>query len=260
MATPRPPRARASGGRTLMLLGVLLALAAGTIVVYIVSQSTSSNTQMVTVVVAKQDLPAGTILTVAPTDSTHMSISDAFETKAIPANDVPPNAFQYVSLDDLNVKLNNQVIVSTIYSGDVLRTSDPRLVALGSGAVGSWTNNNPARIKTGDVLTFWSLSSSPGGKPPAVAGDTIDIIVTECNLQGAKTSNGCETQTTLQNVYVYGVAGNTLVLVLSHQDALALKYLKETGNAELVIRKPGDTAPAGTVPVDGSYIVKNFNF
>ena len=38
MAAPaRPPRPRSGGGRTLMLLGVLLALAAGTIVIYIVS-------------------------------------------------------------------------------------------------------------------------------------------------------------------------------------------------------------------------------
>jgi len=93
MAAPaRPPRTRASGGRTMMLLGVLLALAAGTIVIFIVSQATSSATQSVTVVVAKSDLPAGTTLSVDTSDKSHMLISDAFVTKSVSADFVPQNA------------------------------------------------------------------------------------------------------------------------------------------------------------------------
>src|SRR5262245_55410374 len=105
MAAPtRPPRTRASGGRTLMLLGVLLALAAGTIVICIVSQATSSGTQVVTVVVAKQDLPAGTILSVDASDKTHTLITDAFVQKQVSADFVPENAFAFTTQDALNLE------------------------------------------------------------------------------------------------------------------------------------------------------------
>ena len=149
MAAPnRPPRTRASGGRTLMLLGVLLALAAGTIVIYIVSTAVGAGSQTTTVVVATKDLPAGSILTVQTTDASknYLSINDAFIQKTVTASFVPQNALPYISQDDLNIKLNNQVIVGAFYAGDILRQSDPRLVALGTGAAGSLTNINPAQL------------------------------------------------------------------------------------------------------------------
>src|SRR5215469_11424122 len=180
MAAPtRQPRTRSSGGRTLMLLGVLLALAAGTIVIFIVSQATTSSTQVVTVVVAKTDLPAGTILSVTASDPTtsHMLITDAFTTKQVAADFVPENAFAYTTGDALNLELNNKVIVGTFYGGEILRHPDPRLVVLGTGAAGSLTNINPAQLTSGSVLTVLTLDASVGGRPLAVAGDSIDILV-----------------------------------------------------------------------------------
>ena len=84
-APSRPPRARSSGGRTLMLLGVLLALAAGTIVIYIVSQATGSPSQTVQGVIAAKAIPAGTELLAAPSTSgtpnpNTMLVADAFVT------------------------------------------------------------------------------------------------------------------------------------------------------------------------------------
>src|SRR5437868_9757513 len=98
MAAPgRPPRPRGSGGRTLMLLGVLLALAAGTIVIYIVSQATSTGPQLQTVVAAKIDLPANTVLSSTTTDAQHMLIKDAFVEEQIPVTSVPANAYVFTS-------------------------------------------------------------------------------------------------------------------------------------------------------------------
>src|SRR5438445_5961561 len=114
MAAPnRPPRTRASGGRTLMLLGVLLALAAGAIVIYIVSTAAGAGSQTTTVWVATKDLPAGSILTVQDTDpsKSYLKITDAFVQKPVTANFVPQNALPFISQEDLNIKLNNQVIV-----------------------------------------------------------------------------------------------------------------------------------------------------
>ncbi len=265
MAAPtRAPRTRASGGRTLMLLGVLLALAAGTLVIFIVSQATSSAVQTVKVVVAAQDLQPGTILSVTQDDpkTQHMLISKAVVVKTVASDFVPANAFIFTSQDDLNVKLNNQVVVGTIYNGDILRQSDPRLIALGTGAVGSLTNVNPGELKPGMILGQFKTE----GKPLAVPGDYIDILVTECNLPGSKDQNvqsgsgGCETQTTLQNLYVYSVTPDALVLVVTRQQALTLKYLTETGKVQFVIRRPGDASSYNTDPVDGSYIAKSFNY
>ena len=261
-ASTRAPRTRASGGRTLMLLGVLLALAAGTIVIVIVSSAQGNTAQSVMVVMAKTDLPAGTILTVGPSDPAHntMSISDAFQAKSVSTDYAPTNYLPFVSIEDLNVKLNNQVVVGTFYAGDILRTGDPRLVALGSGAPGSLTNINPARLPAGSVLMTLDLSGSSGSKPIASAGDHIDLLFVGCSLPGSQAPSGCEAQTTLQDLYVYSTANNQIIVVVTHQQALQLVYLMHSGGLQIVVRKPNDDGPVTTSPVDGASIVKQFNF
>ena len=106
-APVRPNRARASGGRTLILLGVLLALAAGAIVIFVVSQyggSPLASTEMV--VVANQDLPPGSVLsntqsgTVAGVN--YISISAAFVTKSVNSDFAPKDAYVFKSQSDLN--------------------------------------------------------------------------------------------------------------------------------------------------------------
>lgn len=267
MAAPsRAPRTRASGGRTLMLLGVLLALAAGTIVIYIVSQATTTSAQTVMVVMAKINITPGQVLTVGPTDPSKnaLSVADAFVAKQVSADYAPPDYLPFVSQDQLNVKLNNQVVIGAYYAGDILRTGDftARLAALGAGAPGSLTNVNPAELPTGDVLMAINLQGGgPNGKPLAAAGDRVDIIIVACNLGGdAKDPNGCEAQTTLQDVYVYSSTTGQIIVVVTHQQALEILYIQHIGTAEIVIRKPGDDGKISTNPVDNGYIVAHFGF
>ncbi len=261
VAPARPPRARASGGRTMMLLGVLLALAAGTIVIFIVSQATSSATQSVTVVVAKSDLPAGMILSVDTSDKTHMLISDAFATKSVSADFVPQNAYTFTTTDAENLELNNKVVIGSFYAGEILRHPDPRMVPLGTGSAGSLTNRNPAALQPGQVLMLVTIAGAGNSaKPLAVPGDYVDIIATFCNVPGSKNEKSCESQTTLTHLYVYAVPDNGIVVVVSHQDALAIQYIQaQSSQAAIVLRKPGDADAAGTQPVDASYIVKAFH-
>jgi Flp pilus assembly protein CpaB len=246
----------------MMLLGVLLALAAGTIVIFIVSQATSTATQSITVVVAKADLPAGMILSVDTSDKTHMLITDAFATKSVSADFVPQNAYTFTTTDAENLELNNKVVVGSFYAGEILRHPDPRLVALGTGGPGSLANINPAALQPGQVLMLVELAGAGNGaKPLAVAGDYVDIIATFCNVDGAKDPKGCESQTTLQKLYVYAVPTNGILVVVSHQDALAIQYIQgQASKVQIVLRKPGDAGGAGTQPVDGNYIVKAFQF
>lgn len=259
MAAPtRAPRTRASGGRTLMLLGVLLALAAGTIVIYIVSQATTGSAATVTVVVATQPIPEGKILSVDTADTTHVRISDYFTTKAVPQSIVPPNARPWVSQDDLNIYLNDQVVVGQFYQGDILQQQDPRLVKVGTGAANSLTLVNPGMIKKGQVLFEMDLAQT-SAKPIAVPGDYIDVLAVACNL---KANAGCEAQTTVQNLYVYAVQTGSVIVVTDRKTAEELMLLKQsTSQLEMVVRGSGDTDTAPTLsPVNNGTIINDFHF
>ncbi|PWT77115.1 MAG: hypothetical protein C5B60_03190 [Chloroflexi bacterium] len=247
-----------------MLLGVLLALLAGVLVIFIVSQATSSAGQTMQVVVAEKDIPANTILTTNATDlaNHYLNIQEAFQVKSYPVALVPPNSYIYTTQDSLQVYLDNQVVLTAILQGDVLRNPDARIQKLGSSAVGSLTSINPGQIQSGDVLVGFTLTNPlGGGRSFVVAGDYIDILATECNLPGIPS---CVTQTTLQNVYVYATFTNSVVVVLDHQKALDLKYLIETGKVDIAIRSPKDGGANGpavtTAPVTPGYISQQFSF
>ncbi len=269
MAAPaRPMRTRSSGGRTLILLGVLLALAAGAIVIFVVSQYTSAPLQTETVVVAASDLPAGAILSTTQSgqttqggtsSGTYELISAAFTTKTVNTDFAPKDAYVFKSQTDLNNFLNNQVLSSEFYAGEILRNPDPRLTPLGSGAPGSLTSNNPGQIQTGDVLAQIKLD----GKAAMVPGDHVDLIITYCNTNLPNANAGgaqpCESQTTLQNLYVYAVQSNIVFVVVNRQDAVKLLYLtSNASNYELAIRKPGDSTTAPTTPVGSTQIISDF--
>jgi len=265
MAAPARPRTRSSGGRTLILLGVLLALAAGAIVIFVVSQYTAAPLQTETVVVASTTIPAGSVLSTSQTgqvgtgSATYILISAAFTTKTVNTDFAPSDAYVFKSQADLNTYLNNQVITSDFYAGEILRSApDPRLASLGNGAPGSLTNINPGQIKPGDVLSEIKLTS----KPVVVPGDRVDMLVTYCSTSLPSSSSGstaCESQTTLPNLYVYAVNNNSVFVVVSHQDALKLLYLTTNAtNYELAIRKPGDSSTTPTTPVSSQTIISEF--
>lgn len=243
-----------------MLLGVLLALAAGAIVIYVVSTAVGASSQTATVVVATKDLPAGSILTVQDSDpsKSYLSIKDAFATKTVTADFVPQNALPYISAEELNIKLNNQVIVGAFYAGDILRLSDPRLVQLGTGAAGSLTNINPAQLPKGSILAAFDVKANSGAiasKPIAAPGDYVDFLAFWCP------KGVCQSQTTLQNIFIYTVAGNSIVVVLTPKQALQLQYLQQSASAlEIVVRKPGDTGRVDTDPATEGSIVSDFHF
>lgn len=251
---PRPPRT-SGGGRVLLLIGVLLALAAGGIAIFAISQYTGGPTQMETVVVAAQTLQPGTRITVDGSNGS-LAISQAFTTKSVNTSFAPSDAYVFSNQDALNTLLNNQNIVQTFYAGDILRTSDPRLGV--AGAPGSLNNVNPSKVAAGDVIV--SVDVKTPGVGVMVAGDFVDVIATECNLPGSQDPSHCETQTTLTNIYVYAVRSNAIFLVLTHQQALELQYLSQSGNIGFVLRKSGDGTPTTTTPVDPSYVVNHFHF
>lgn len=261
----RQQRPRSSGGRTLMLLGVLLALAAGTIVIYVVSAAVGPTTHTMTVVVANESIPSSTILSNTASDDRHTLISTAFATKQVNADFVPDGAYVFSSTTQLNSDLNDKVVIGQFYKGDILRQNDPRLVDLNNAAIGSMTLRNPAQLPKGDVL--YPLKVDGLQDLGLVAGDHIDILATYCIVNGVASGNvsGCpgannEVQTTLEDKYVYAVSQTVLYVVVTHEDALTLKLVTETGKWTVVLRAAGDTDPDNTTPVDGQYIYQHFHF
>ncbi len=256
----RPPRTRSTGGRTLMLLGVLLALAAGTIVIYVVSAAVGPTQHLTTVIVAAEPIQSGMILSASTKDEKHIPISEAFVTKPVNADFAPADAMPFTDQSKLNVALTDMVVVGQFYTGDILRQNDARLVPVGQAPAGSLTLKNPGQLPKGDVLYPLKLSGSD--TLSFVPGDRVDMLVTMCAVTNETSS--CNdlnkiSQTTLQNLYIYAVTKDELYVVVSHQDALTLQALK-SGDITLVLRAPGDTDPAKTNAVNTTSVANQFHF
>ena len=263
----KPPRVRGTGGRTLMLLGVLLALAAGIIVIYVVSSAIGPSSHLTTVVVASENLNPGTeLVSSGSSNAEGVPVSTAFSTTQVNAGFVPADAYPFTTMTQLNIDLADQVVVGQFFKGDILRKPDARLVSAGSAAQGSLTLRNPGQLPAGSVIFPMPVDKVEG----LVPGDHVDILVTVCIIEinpqsGQQIGGGCNgasdvTQTTLQNVYVYAVGTDVIDLVLTHQQALDLKFLAEHGKITIALRKPGDDAPDATSPVTGPYILNQFKF
>lgn len=242
----RPPRQRSSGGRTLMLLGLVLALAAAGLVLYVTQSVQGVFTQTVSVVVAAQNLTSGTILTLDNSKAPNTRIQDAFAVKQVDKKLQPPDAYVFTNQDALNTKLNNQVVKEDFLANDILRTNDPRLALIGATTGTSLTNVNPPALPNGSVLVVLSQANDTIGVQP---GDTINIIasgtfqVIDPQTGQKKTVTG--SFTVMSKIVVYTVdvpAKGSIVLVLTNKQVEVLATLQLDNVAlHVVIRKPGDT-------------------
>jgi Flp pilus assembly protein CpaB len=258
----RPPRARSSGGRTLMLLGLVLALAAAAIVFYITSNVQGTQSQVVSVVVAQNTLSAGTILTLNNSTKPSVRIQDAFGIKRVDKQLAPADAYVFINQDKLNTDLNNKVVRQDFLASDVLRANDPRLADLGTTSGISLTNQNPPAQGVGQVLMTLTLDNGSFGVQP---GDVVDVIATVAVVDATTgKSLGTYTQTTLPKVLIYAIDIPTkgkIVVVLSKQDAVYMADLEHVAiSLTLVIRKPGDTSDPNTQSVNDGSILNHFKF
>jgi len=250
----RPPRQRSSGGRTLMLLGLVLALAAAGLVLYVTNSVQGVLTHTVTVVQAAVNLKSGTILTLDNSQAPSVRIQDAFRVTQVDGKLVPADAYPFTNQDALNTVLNNQVVKEDFLAGDILRNNDPRLAAVGSTNGLSLSNVNPPAFPKGSVLFTLTQSNTNIGVQP---GDTINIIVTGL-IQPTDPNTGkpagppfTGSRTLMSNILVYAVdapAKGSILVVVTNKQAELLATLEKGGYVvTIVIRKPGDTGD----PTDG---------
>lgn len=261
MSTLSNNRSKGNPGTPLILLGIVLALAVAIIMLYLgknyVGGVGSQGT--VPVVMITQQLSVGTILSNSQDSGQYVLISKVFQVEQVSANAAPHDAYQFTTETDLEKALDGHIVSFPMLANDILRSNDPHMSTV-SGPAQSLANHNPSALLAGDVL--FALPTSAMTSTIAVhEGDHIDVLSTAC-VNAATQKDSCQkTQTTLQDLLVYNTpSAGSVVVVVSHQDALALKSLVENTKLSIVLRKPGDDSTISTQSVDLNWIYAHFGF
>jgi Flp pilus assembly protein CpaB len=252
-------RPRVSGGWPLIILGIVLALATAILVLFLTNTTASGSKNGIDIIVAARQLDVGVTISSENEPSPSISVNQALKVERIPENLIPSGAYRFTTQNDLIKDFKDLVVVDRILEGDVLRKDDPRLIAKGTTTSSkSLANLKPGLFPSGSVLFSLHVSDSNGLQD----GDRVDILATACSAPSSTSTSGCQfTQTTLQNILIYHVLNpNTLIVVVSHQDALVLKSLVEIARLDYVLRKPGDDTNVTTHAIDPAWIASHFGF
>jgi pilus assembly protein CpaB len=256
------------GGQLLIVLGLILALITAGLV-YTATQvpvNTTAKIPMVDVVVAVQDI------------SERVEIqAPMLATKQWPADSVPTGIITGTAY------AVGKASVTKIYAGELLLT-------------GKLVDAKLAGALTFLVPPGMVAFTVPSSEGTAVAGaiqqgDFVDVLLT-LKVKDVDIRNGNEsqelatTQLTLQDVKVIGVGvwtppqqaapaasgqaasaqaapaavARTLTVLVTEQDALVLKYAKESGQIDLALRPFNDHETVKTDSVYLTYMVDRFNF
>jgi Flp pilus assembly protein CpaB len=239
------------GGLILILLGLVLASAAGLSVFQLSQKSAqAAKVEMVKVVVLAQDVPERMVIE-----------AGSLAVKTVPVELVPPGAISEPS------EAIGKMSSSRLYAGEVLLAA--KLASTNGQSGLSYT------LAPGQVVITWPASDiiTTGA---VHAGDTVDVLVTRIppDKTGptgeALTKDPVTTQTTMQNLRVLAVGsvesgvqssdskGNSaptlaplVTFAVGHQDAVVLKALKDSQQfkLEMVLRAAGDDKAVNTEPV-----------
>jgi pilus assembly protein CpaB len=252
-------------GVVLIVLGALLALGIG-VYVYVTAAQTAEiarQTPTQDVVVAVVELPER-----MPVAAASVAIAK------VPAVMVPASAA--TKLNDVVGKYpltriyRNEIVIQDKLADTAGRAGPSFALKEAMVAVtlaGSDLLTPTGAVRPGDrvdMLLTLSLTKAPA--PAGAQGD-------QATAAGA--SIPAVTQTLLQNLEVLqignfpaagqansGAAGKgSITFQVSHQDALILKWAKDSGGViDYALRHPDDREPVTTDPITASYIFKKFNF
>ena len=244
--------------------GLVVALLAAVVGYMALSRATAMRAgsaqemNQVDVVVAAGQVPVRAVLT-----------DDDLRVQRMAASAAPEGALQQTS------QAIGKLTTVALYPGEVVLTQ--RLVDPNVNAADGRT----ALVLDGDkvLMAFPAddLMSKVGVLKP---GDHVDLLVTLDfpNVRGAGGGQGVDLATfdVLQNLTIAATVGlpggaedaqNTggasalpaLLLTVSPQDALTLKYVKDAGGRiDVVLRAPDAEGPFATEPVDWNYLIDKF--
>ena len=250
-------------GIVLIVLGALLALGVGAYVYLTAEQASQVASQIPTqeVVVAAVELPER-----VPVPATSVTLTK------VPAGMVPANAA--TKLSDVVGKypltriFKNEIVVRDTLADSAGKAGPSFALKQGMVAVtlpGTDLLTPTGAVRPGDRVDMLLTLSLPKTPAPGAQG-----------TQAAPVSIPAVTQTLLQNLEVLqlgtfpaaGQAANSsaagkgsITFEVSHQDALVLKWAKDSGGTiDYVLRHPDDREPVTTEPITENYIFKKFNF
>lgn len=256
------------GALALLALGILLAGGASVIVLGIARQAGEASRAVIPqvyVVMASREIPDQAVVT-----------PDALVVRPFPAEFAPPDA---ISQPELAV---GKFAVGTIYRDQVLMN--------GHVSTGKKATSLSDRVPPGRVVIWLAMPELLAGQVGFEPGDRLDILLSlELVPQGlgevpgaAATSIGMSTQTTLQNVEIFaigeaqqaglkaadgGVSARTsnsaqpLALLVDHQDAIIIKYIKDSGGIiDLALRSSDEERIIRTDSVTVDSIAERFRF
>ncbi len=247
-------------GIILAVLGAIVSIGTG-YYVYTTAQEAEAlakQTPKVQVVVALADLPERAPITQA-----------AVSTALVPEHVVPANA-----ATDVSDVVGKYPLVA-IYRNEVVNTSKL--------AESEATSGPSFTLKPGMVAVTFPGSDLLTPTGAVRTGDRVDILLTLSLAKAVPTQPGGQaamtlpptsavSQTLLQNVEVLRIgafptgageasAGKGVTFQVSHQDALILKWAKDSGGQiDLVLRHPSDREPVDTEAITPNYIFKKFKF
>jgi pilus assembly protein CpaB len=225
-------------------LGIVLAIVTGVALNGVAQQNANrvvaAPPETVSIVVAKADVPARTVITAA----------------MLTRRDYPKELVPGGALAD-EADAVGQTTVATIPSGAAVLRGQ---ILAADGKTGSSLTIDPGKV----LVSFPTTDPLTVGGFVAV-GDHVDILATVTTGTG---ENPKRTQTTIQNLEVLQVIGPTreqpqrgtsLTFVVDHQTALVLKYLRDSqATIDIAVRSRSETQDATTRSVDITYLVQSF--
>lgn len=265
---------RKRGGLLLMLVGLLLASMAALLVLGMAQQTQQQAAQQIKqvyVVTVAKDVPENTIIS-----------PEMLAVKAFPADFAPAGAVATVEETTGKFAAGRLFKDSVLLRAQLSGTKKARDVA--------------ANLPPGKVAFWLPLPALMGSTGGVKAGDRIDVLLTVNLTEGDR--KFYSTQTTLQNVEIFAVGtveqaietgatpGNSaaaaanqtannsrarggdqqaIVLLVDHQDAVVLKFVKDSeqgqaGIIDLVLRSADDAQIVRTDGVSPDILVDRFRF
>ena len=250
--------------RSLLILGVLLAVIAFALAFSVLSKASGSSASPATVqptpipapaLIVNSDLPPLTQITDLKTAQQYFHEQPV--TGAAPADYVQG----FDGLHSLIVQGPRHLAIA-LPKGQTLLTTD-LITNSAPGAV-----DYSSLLNKGEVAETIAVQPVAAGNGNIQVSDHVDLLVTynKLPLQGSaprlpgidrstSPANTSETQTTLQNLRVLNVAGTNYTLAVTHQDALVLKWVKDTnGTVDLVVRAGDDSGSYRTTAILPTYL------
>jgi pilus assembly protein CpaB len=253
------------GALALMALGILLAGGASVIVLGIARQAGETSRAVIPqvyVVMASREIPDQAVVT-----------PDALVMRPFPAEFAPVGALSQPE------QAVGKFAVGTIYKDQILMN--------GHVSTGRRAPSMSDRVPPGRVVVWLPMPDLLAGQVGFRPGDRLDILLSlslnkSSAGEQASNSQGLSTQITLQNVEIFAIgeqlqagiqatdkgaqartsaSGQPLALLLDHQDAVILKYIKDSGGViDLALRSSDEERIVRTDAVTVDSIAERFRF